>query len=478
MGKLPGVFKHYVILRPFPSLRITFTSPSLRYPGLLQSPFLSRIGGSARVKDELASALSEGRNVTAKIRWLNLGYDESVSSSNIDGHMSPTPSISSGGRPRWIHCTPLMGPNRAIGAWMVIMIDGEEYEQEKMNQAERNRVTSPSWGRTFQFNNNNHNNNTTNTSRAQTSNGQNRREHLQQQQQQQQPQHHQQPIAAPSSLHNPEWDIDFDVASASFHQSPGGSGNNPTERAESKSQQRFRSHTMAPAQQPPPRSKAIPQTPPLPPNHNISDPPTTATTSTKPTSKPPSSYPTPTSSARTSTMTSKQQQQQQPYQSSSSSIPPPLPISTFRPRSPGPNSPLLDSSLPRSQSLTSTSPQSPPPSTSSYGFAFNQTPQLLSPGFDPVPLLPQSPSHSQLQHQHQTPIQHQRSTSQKPKPSSRLTPRVSTEVLRKDSQQAQQGQQGQQGNGPSSSAHLGLGYRVMQGLRRGSERRDRMMGRG
>jgi hypothetical protein len=113
-GKLAGVYEHYLLVRPAPSLRILFTSPSLRVPGILQSPFLSRIGGSPRVRSELAQAFTEGRGVTAKIRWLTRieedGEDE--------------------GRSRWIHCTPLLGHGGAVGVWMVVLVD-EEGSQSK-----------------------------------------------------------------------------------------------------------------------------------------------------------------------------------------------------------------------------------------------------------------------------------------------------------------------------------------------------------
>jgi hypothetical protein len=68
---------------------------------------LKRIGGSARVRDELTAALAEGRGVTAKVRWISgrHGDDE--------------------GRARWIHCTPLLGQNGTVGVWMVVIVDDE-----------------------------------------------------------------------------------------------------------------------------------------------------------------------------------------------------------------------------------------------------------------------------------------------------------------------------------------------------------------
>ncbi|KAF2141638.1 uncharacterized protein K452DRAFT_228388 [Aplosporella prunicola CBS 121167] len=104
-GKIGGIYQHYLLVRPHPSLRIIFTSPSLRVPGMLQSPFLNRIGGSFRVREELVSAMAEGRGVTAKVRWVSGTRSEDE------------------GRSRWIHCTPLLGQNGAVGVWMVVLVD-------------------------------------------------------------------------------------------------------------------------------------------------------------------------------------------------------------------------------------------------------------------------------------------------------------------------------------------------------------------
>lgn len=105
-GRLIGVYQHYLLVRPFPSLRILFASPSLRVPGILQSPFMNRIGSSERVRDELVSALADGRGVTAKIRWVSKHEDE--------------------GRNRWIHCTPLLGSNGQVGVWMIVLVDDDQ----------------------------------------------------------------------------------------------------------------------------------------------------------------------------------------------------------------------------------------------------------------------------------------------------------------------------------------------------------------
>lgn len=95
-GRIPGVYQNYLLVRPAPSLRITFTSPALRIPGLLQSPFLERIGGPKSVRQGIQDALTQGAGVTAKISWLTYVGQ-------------PTDKNSLDGKPRWIHCTPLLG---------------------------------------------------------------------------------------------------------------------------------------------------------------------------------------------------------------------------------------------------------------------------------------------------------------------------------------------------------------------------------
>ncbi|KAK3684931.1 hypothetical protein B0T22DRAFT_203293 [Podospora appendiculata] len=63
-----GIYEHYVLVRPCSNLRVLVASPSLRLPGILQTPFLSRIGGSDRVRDELAQAFRDANVVTARVR--------------------------------------------------------------------------------------------------------------------------------------------------------------------------------------------------------------------------------------------------------------------------------------------------------------------------------------------------------------------------------------------------------------------------
>ena len=76
---------------------------------------MDRIGGSSRVRDELSTALAEGRGVTAKVRWIS--------------------RIDEDGRNRWIHCTPLLGSNGQIGVWMVVLVDDDQEISRRWKQA-------------------------------------------------------------------------------------------------------------------------------------------------------------------------------------------------------------------------------------------------------------------------------------------------------------------------------------------------------
>ena len=106
-ASLPGVYQNYLLVRPYPSLRITFTSPSLRIPGMAQSRLMTRIGGPNHVRSAILEAFQEGVSVTAKISWLS-------SSSTTD-----ETAASQSGKPRWIHCTPLLGADYRVGVWMI-----------------------------------------------------------------------------------------------------------------------------------------------------------------------------------------------------------------------------------------------------------------------------------------------------------------------------------------------------------------------
>ncbi|KAI0876568.1 hypothetical protein GGS24DRAFT_513435 [Hypoxylon argillaceum] len=114
-SRLRSILDHYLLVRPFPSLRILFASPSLRVPGILQSPIMARIGGARSVRDAVVQAFKDGDGITAKVRWL---ARPSAPSGLTPDHTQ--------GRGRWIHTTPLLGVNGAVGVWMVVLVDDDD----------------------------------------------------------------------------------------------------------------------------------------------------------------------------------------------------------------------------------------------------------------------------------------------------------------------------------------------------------------
>ncbi|USW53895.1 Putative PAS domain-containing protein [Septoria linicola] len=117
-----SVYKNYLVLRPGSSLRILFASAPLRLPGMLQSHFLHRIGGSSKMRHDLEKSLQQGSAVTARVHWLSVPnrYGDGV------------------GRPRWCHCTPLLHHSGAVGLWVVIIVDDEEDVTSSSTSPSRN----------------------------------------------------------------------------------------------------------------------------------------------------------------------------------------------------------------------------------------------------------------------------------------------------------------------------------------------------
>ena len=141
-GRLAGVYEHYLLVRPYPSLRVLFASPSLRVPGMLQSSFLARVGGSQRVRDELTRALADGHGVTARVRWLARPAAATAAQQAGGGGPGSGPSSPAAGRPRWIHCTPLLAGG-TVGAWMVVIVDEDGVEGSGAGLPARPRTAPP-----------------------------------------------------------------------------------------------------------------------------------------------------------------------------------------------------------------------------------------------------------------------------------------------------------------------------------------------
>ncbi|EKD16704.1 uncharacterized protein L3040_001445 [Drepanopeziza brunnea f. sp. 'multigermtubi'] len=116
-NNLPGVYKHYLLVRPYPSLQIIFASPSLRLPGLLRTHLFTKLGGSNQTISALEAAFRDGASATAKVLWL----PKNASPGEQRGRGPAEVKV------RFIRCTPLLGNDDRVGVWMVILVpvDGE-----------------------------------------------------------------------------------------------------------------------------------------------------------------------------------------------------------------------------------------------------------------------------------------------------------------------------------------------------------------
>jgi hypothetical protein len=89
---------------------------------------MDRIGGSQQVQDGLLEALAQGSSVTAKVSWLTQSHRPHENSSRADNASTATqePPAALESKPRWIHCTPMLGSDSKPGVYMIVMVDKEE----------------------------------------------------------------------------------------------------------------------------------------------------------------------------------------------------------------------------------------------------------------------------------------------------------------------------------------------------------------
>lgn len=77
---------------------------------------MDRVGGPQQLREGILDAFEHGTSVTAKISWLT------HPGSNGDSHQNQGVQ----GKPRWIHCTPLLGSDERVGVWMVVVVENED----------------------------------------------------------------------------------------------------------------------------------------------------------------------------------------------------------------------------------------------------------------------------------------------------------------------------------------------------------------
>ncbi|CAG8976794.1 hypothetical protein HYALB_00012038 [Hymenoscyphus albidus] len=141
-GRLPGaIYQKYVLIRPYPSLRMIFVSQSARKLGQLQQrPFLSYIAAPASTLTGLQESLQSGEAVTAKVAFLSrpgIGREGTVTGrwgkKGRRGEPSAELDPSRLGKTCWISATPLLDVNGNVGVWMVVILEKGSAEMNFAN---------------------------------------------------------------------------------------------------------------------------------------------------------------------------------------------------------------------------------------------------------------------------------------------------------------------------------------------------------
>ena len=122
-GKLPGIYKKYVLIRPYPSLRIIFVSPAAKSLGKLQQrPFLSYVAAPPATLEGLRESFESNISVTAKISIMGqAGKEREGLRTGRWGRRGEDPSEK--GKVCWISATPLRDGEGTVGVWMVVIMD-------------------------------------------------------------------------------------------------------------------------------------------------------------------------------------------------------------------------------------------------------------------------------------------------------------------------------------------------------------------
>jgi PAS domain S-box-containing protein len=128
-GQLPGIYQKYVLIRPYPSLRMIFVSQEARKLGKLQQrPFLSHVAAPSATLSGLKESFQSGIPVTAKAAIMKIAGDgrDGMKSGrwgkrgkSQGGEEDPAKM----GKTCWISATPLKDGNGKIGVWMVVIVD-------------------------------------------------------------------------------------------------------------------------------------------------------------------------------------------------------------------------------------------------------------------------------------------------------------------------------------------------------------------
>lgn len=139
-GSLPGIYQQYLLIRPYPSLRIVFVSRAMRkYGRLQQRPFLAHVAVPQSTLTGLTESFESSTPVTAKIALTSEGGSRDGTVTGRWGRKS-TDDPAKYGRTCYISATPLLDGNNRVGVWMVVIADKASIASQAGHAAELNQA--------------------------------------------------------------------------------------------------------------------------------------------------------------------------------------------------------------------------------------------------------------------------------------------------------------------------------------------------
>ncbi|KAL9617979.1 MAG: hypothetical protein Q9160_007284 [Pyrenula sp. 1 TL-2023] len=139
-GSLPGIYQQYLLIRPYPSLRIVFVSRAMKkYGRLQQRPFLAHVCAPQSTLTGLTESFESSTPVTAKIALASEGGKRDGTVTGRWGRKS-TDDPAKYGRTCYISATPLLDGNNRVGVWMVVIADKASIASQAGYAAELNQA--------------------------------------------------------------------------------------------------------------------------------------------------------------------------------------------------------------------------------------------------------------------------------------------------------------------------------------------------
>lgn len=122
LGRLPVIYKKYVVIRPYPSLEVVFSSPSAKkHWSFGHDSFLTHLAAPASTVSILEESFQLGIPITAKVAIMPEAG--STTTGTVTGKWGKKDGPAYMGEVCWVSATPLLDGNDNTGFWMVVIMN-------------------------------------------------------------------------------------------------------------------------------------------------------------------------------------------------------------------------------------------------------------------------------------------------------------------------------------------------------------------